>query len=50
MAPQQYTDDGFEIHFAINHLGHFLLTNIVLDLLKVNLKVLCFATKVSDMS
>lgn len=31
---KQKTVDGFEVHMGVNHLGHFLLTNLLLEPLK----------------
>jgi len=33
---EQYTKENFEIHFGVNHLGHFLLTDLLKDLIQNN--------------
>ncbi|XP_067681959.1 retinol dehydrogenase 12-like [Haliotis asinina] len=34
MCPKMLSKQGYELQFATNHLGHFLLTNLLLELMK----------------
>nr|XP_020140741.1 dehydrogenase/reductase SDR family member on chromosome X isoform X5 [Microcebus murinus] len=36
MVPERKTQDGFEEHFGLNYLGHFLLTQLLLDTLRAS--------------
>lgn len=38
-CPRSFTEDWLETNMGVSHYGHFLLTNLLLDLIKVKRKL-----------
>lgn len=43
-APKGVTKDGFETQFGVNHLGHFLLVNLLVPLLRSGSRVILLSS------
>eukprot|EP00262_Sarcandra_glabra_P003358 TRINITY_DN14034_c0_g1_i1.p1 TRINITY_DN14034_c0_g1~~TRINITY_DN14034_c0_g1_i1.p1 ORF type:complete len:323 (-),score=56.25 TRINITY_DN14034_c0_g1_i1:284-1252(-) len=49
-CPYQLSKDGVEMQFATNHLGHFLLTNLLLDKIKNTARVTGIEGRIVNLS
>lgn len=47
---QTYTEDGFDITFGVNHLGHFLLVNLLLKQLVTPARIIIVSSDTHDSS
>ena len=47
---QTYTQDGFDMTFGVNHLGHFLLTNLLLEELAKPARIVFVSSDTHDSS
>uniref|UniRef100_A0A0D9UWS6 Uncharacterized protein n=1 Tax=Leersia perrieri TaxID=77586 RepID=A0A0D9UWS6_9ORYZ len=49
-CPFKLSEDGIEMQFATNHLGHFLLTNLLLDNMKATAKTTGIEGRIVNLS
>ncbi|XVE76339.1 hypothetical protein DITRI_Ditri12bG0164200 [Diplodiscus trichospermus] len=49
-CPYQLSQDGIEVQFATNHIGHFLLTNLLLDKMKNTAKTTGIQGRIVNLS
>lgn len=43
-CPQSATENGFEMQLGVNHLGHFVLVNRIISLLKPGSRLVCLSS------
>lgn len=49
-CPFKLSEDGIEVQFAINHLGHFLLINMLLKKIKNTIMTSGIEVKIENLS